>query len=207
MLKSYGYIYKTINILNNKVYIGKHKGEFSPDYYGSGIYLNKAINKHGKDKFKLEVVIYAEDENKLNELEKHYIQEYRKQFGKRGLYNIANGGDGGIFMPGDLNPSKRPEVRKKISEANKGRIPSTEHRIKTGKNSSGRVWINKNSKTKFIKENELQHFTDLGWKIGRPISWDFKQPFISQETKDKIKATLKKRVEQGNWFNQYTERR
>lgn len=33
----YGYIYKTTNLLNKKIYIGQHKCRvFDSDYYGSG---------------------------------------------------------------------------------------------------------------------------------------------------------------------------
>jgi hypothetical protein len=35
----YGYIYKTTNLLNNRIYIGKHKGEYNPNYFGSGLII------------------------------------------------------------------------------------------------------------------------------------------------------------------------
>lgn len=102
----FGYIYKTTNLLNNRVYIGKKKGKFVPNYYGSGIYLKRAINKYGKDGFQLSVLIYAENRNKLNELERHYISEYRKRFGKENLYNISDGGDG-RFCPMSIKSRKK----------------------------------------------------------------------------------------------------
>ena len=45
----FGYIYKTTNLINNKIYIGQHKSEkFEPNkYIGSGVVLLKAINKYG----------------------------------------------------------------------------------------------------------------------------------------------------------------
>lgn len=53
-----GYVYKTVNTVNGKKYIGSklsrqgHSGKFfDPNYYGSGVDLNKAIDKYGKDKF------------------------------------------------------------------------------------------------------------------------------------------------------------
>jgi len=36
---NFGYIYKTINLLDNKIYIGKKEGKFNVNYYGSGLYL------------------------------------------------------------------------------------------------------------------------------------------------------------------------
>lgn len=39
-----GYIYKTTNILNNKIYIGKHSSNtYDPTYFGSGKILKQAI--------------------------------------------------------------------------------------------------------------------------------------------------------------------
>ena len=53
-----GYVYKTVNTVNGKKYIGSkiappgHSGKyFNENYYGSGADLKKAIAKHGKDKF------------------------------------------------------------------------------------------------------------------------------------------------------------
>ena len=91
---SYGYIYKTTNLINDKLYIGQHKGKFDYDYFGSGVYLNNSLKKHGKNNFKLEIIIYAKDKQKLDELEKQYIKEYREKFGKYNLYNITDGGEG-----------------------------------------------------------------------------------------------------------------
>lgn len=45
----YGYVYKTTNIINGKMYIGQHKSEkFDESYKGSGVILTKALEKYGK---------------------------------------------------------------------------------------------------------------------------------------------------------------
>jgi len=53
-----GYVYKTVNTVNGKKYIGSKIGPhgyegpfFDSNYYGSGVDLNRAIDKYGKDKF------------------------------------------------------------------------------------------------------------------------------------------------------------
>ena len=48
------YIYKTVNLLNNKIYVGKSEKEVAEtkSYYGSGKILKNAIRKHGKENFK-----------------------------------------------------------------------------------------------------------------------------------------------------------
>lgn len=114
---SYGYIYKTTNILDNKVYIGQRMGKFTQDYFGSGKYIKSAVNKYGKENFKLEVIVFAEDKTKINELEKFYIAEYRRIFGKDNLYNITDGGEGfkGSFLPilrRNIGKTRQPKARK-----------------------------------------------------------------------------------------------
>lgn len=51
----YGYIYKTTNLINNKIYIGQHKvkeEKIDNSYYGSGKLIIQAIKKYGKENFK-----------------------------------------------------------------------------------------------------------------------------------------------------------
>ena len=45
-----GYVYKWVNNLNGKWYIGSHNGS-NPDYRASGLAINKAFNKYGIDNF------------------------------------------------------------------------------------------------------------------------------------------------------------
>ena len=52
-----GYIYKTSNLINNKIYIGKRqKSKFDKYYLGSGKKLKSAIQHYGKENFKCEVI-------------------------------------------------------------------------------------------------------------------------------------------------------
>ncbi len=75
------YIYKTTNLINNKIYIGKRNGNFDIKYLGSGIAITHAIKKYGKINFKVEAIVYEKDTDKLNILEKQYIVEYRQKLG------------------------------------------------------------------------------------------------------------------------------
>lgn len=92
----YGYIYKTTNLINNKIYIGQKKSKIflKEKYLGSGLYLKRAVNKYGKDNFKVELIDKADDREQLNELELYYINLYDSTNINIG-YNIANGAVGG----------------------------------------------------------------------------------------------------------------
>ncbi len=48
-------IYKTINLVDGKIYIGKDV-KSNPTYLGSGVRLKYAIKKYGIDSFKKEVL-------------------------------------------------------------------------------------------------------------------------------------------------------
>lgn len=108
----YGYIYKTKNKKNKKVYIGQHKGKFDAAYLGSGLLIKRSINKFGKKQFKLEVVVFAKSKEELNVLEKKFIAEYRKRLGRRLVYNIADGGYDSISL----------SMRRKISKTLTGKL-------------------------------------------------------------------------------------
>ena len=50
----FGYIYKTTNLINGKIYVGKHKGAFTEKYLGSGVHLKRAVKIYGKECFSVE---------------------------------------------------------------------------------------------------------------------------------------------------------
>lgn len=48
-IENFGYVYKTTNKVNNKIYVGKHKSNcFDENYLGSGTLLSSAIKKLGR---------------------------------------------------------------------------------------------------------------------------------------------------------------
>lgn len=92
----YGYIYKTTNLINGKIYVGKHKAsQFNPDYKGSGKLITRAINKYGEANFKTIMLCTCNDLVELNNTEKKYILELNSNYLTGCGYNISPGGDGG----------------------------------------------------------------------------------------------------------------
>lgn len=67
----YGYVYKTTCLVNNLIYVGKHKADtFEPEkYIGSGAELKKLIKLFGKENFICEMLAEASTENELRSLE------------------------------------------------------------------------------------------------------------------------------------------
>lgn len=91
----YYYLYKTTNCINGKFYVGVHKTEeeFDENYYGSGLYIQRAIKKFGKENFRIEVIQYCNSEEEAYSLEKEIVNE---EFIKReDTYNMKIGGKGG----------------------------------------------------------------------------------------------------------------
>jgi group I intron endonuclease len=102
-------IYKTVNAINGKFYIGQDSNN-NPEYYGSGTLLKRAIEKYGIKNFIKETLEVCFTKEELNEREKYWIKETKAQ--ELG-YNIAEGGSGGNTYD--------EETRQRISEQFKGR--------------------------------------------------------------------------------------
>jgi group I intron endonuclease len=89
-LKFY-YIYKTTNLINGKIYIGQHQTfKVKNNYLGSGKALLNAINFHGKENFKKEIIEFCTKET-LDEREIFWIKELNSKNNDIG-YNITDGG-------------------------------------------------------------------------------------------------------------------
>jgi len=104
-----GYIYKIVNDVNRKIYIGQTRRDvdtrFKEHCKGANITNKKkiqvidyAINKYGKDNFSMDVLKFLSCETEpqlLKELKQHeiyYIEKYNSRNNELG-YNITKGGD------------------------------------------------------------------------------------------------------------------
>jgi group I intron endonuclease len=102
-------IYKTTNLLNGKIYIGKDRYN-NENYLGSGKILKQAIQKYGRDNFNKEILEECQDEKIWLKREVYWIEYFNST--KVG-YNIALGGNGGDTISN--NPNK-DDIRKRHSE-------------------------------------------------------------------------------------------
>lgn len=89
-------IYLVTNLVNGKQYVGKTKYSLAHRWLQHcnrpyNTYLHNAIEKYGKDNFKIEEICRCDDSH-WKELEKFYIKEYRTHYTEGG-YNVSWGGD------------------------------------------------------------------------------------------------------------------
>ena len=164
------YIYKTINLLNGKIYIGKRVYRKKDDnwYLGSGIYLNRAIKKYGRENFKKEILEWCNDKIHLCEREIYWIKQFNATNPEIG-YNLSLGGDGGnvgveayIKIGNKLRGKKKSkEFGEKVSKALKGKPKSKEHNEKVRQ-----VLLGRKRPQEVIDKmsNSIKNKYDNGWK-------------------------------------------
>ena len=87
-------IYKIINNINGKIYIGKHQTkDLNNGYMGSGKHLKYAISKYGIENFEKEILFQFDNEADMNAKEAELVTE---EFCLReDTYNLCPGGKGG----------------------------------------------------------------------------------------------------------------
>lgn len=163
-------IYKITNLLNGKIYIGKHQTkDLSDNYMGSGKHLKSAQVKHGIENFKKEILFKFNTEDEMNTKEAELVTE---EFCLReDTYNLCPGGQGGW---GYLNTSgKSDRTGSKLSAESKAKIAKK----KVGnKNNLGK---------KFSEEHKA--------KMRKSVSESLKGIPKSEEHKKKIAEAIRKR--------------
>ena len=93
--KRYHYIYKTTNLLSGKYYIGMHSTDNLEDgYLGSGTYLRRSINKHGKENHSIEILEFLNSREELAARESEIVT--LQEIAKKECMNLKVGGRGGI---------------------------------------------------------------------------------------------------------------
>lgn len=141
------FIYKTTNIINNKIYIGKSKVN-NPNYLGSGLRITGAIKKYGKDNFTKSILEECTDDI-VNEREIYWIQHFNSTNDLFG-YNISKGGNGGNHYWATLTEEQRVIHNRKISDGKRGKSHKP-HSAETKKKMSDSF----NRNPDFIKQRAL----------------------------------------------------
>ena len=126
----WGYLYETTNLVNGMLYIGiKRLPKFKKSYLGSGLYLQRAVKKYGRKAFRARLLAWAYSKEELSKMEQRVIAEYRANYGREALYNLAGGGYTGIVASA--------ETRKRMSDAWVGRVISEETKKRMSESRKG----------------------------------------------------------------------
>lgn len=198
----YGYVYKTTNLIDGKIYIGRHKSsKFDKWYYGSGHKILAAIEQLGRDNFSVDILCWCDSDSELNEMEKKYISQFNSRNPEVG-YNIAEGGTKGDWLD-DLDPEKAAAYRSYMSSlsrtgvcGNKGKHLSEEHRRRIGQSNKG-----KKHGQEWIKHSSESLKGHCAWNKGLTVADERVQQYArkpgeykhSEETKAKMRERAKHR--------------
>lgn len=138
-------IYKVINTVNGKVYIGLSKDPHKRwrchlrIAMGSGQkqHFHEAINKHKLESFAFEIIeIDIHTRKEANQRERHWIKEHRsheREFG----YNGTPGGDGG---PTFFSRHHTTEFKQRMSEIQRNRSPEWCENFKKAQQNRSEEW-------------------------------------------------------------------
>lgn len=171
-------VYLITNKIDGKQYIGQTTQElrrrwaFHVCKRSGCTYLKNAIEKYGKENFKIEEIYKAQSLEELDRKEQEFIIKFNT-LAPNG-YNLTSGGERPVFSE---------EVKDKISRSSKGKTPWNKGLIKE----DDRV-------KSYIRSGESHHYFGLGPWLGKKHSPESVEKMSkskighvhSEETKDKI---------------------
>ena len=183
-------IYKTTNLINNKIYIGLHTtNNLNDGYLGSGIFLKKAIKKYGFKNFKKEILYILPSKKEMILKEKEIVNE---EFIKRDdTYNMTKGGYG----LSTLSEEKRLATIEKIRKSNKERdsTESSKQRIETLLKKDPEIFKKMGEKSKIKqKENYKNGYINPKQRLDNVLIFNNKKEKIFEVKRIDLKVLCEK---------------
>lgn len=157
-------IYKTTNLINGKIYIGKHvTANLNDGYLGSGKLLRRAIDKYGVENFHKEILHIFDNEVDMNACEAELVTEVFVL--QETNYNLCVGGQGGFsYINRECwDSSSRKEHNSKISG------------FKTLTNEQRSEYSKKGNASRLRKIRSGELIPHPGWNKGQELSAEHKQ--------------------------------
>lgn len=180
-------IYKIINLLNGKTYVGKDKNN-TKHYFGSGKLIKQAIKKYGLENFKKEIIQECFSISEMNEKEIFWIKELNT-ISPHG-YNICLGGNGGDTFSNHPNKNEIIEKRRKSNTGKKRSKEFCELMKIVAKNVDPEV--RKNGCKKAV-ENRMKRIKEHGYTKKEIISHQlFKEKLIEANKSEKGRERVSK---------------
>jgi group I intron endonuclease len=184
-----GYVYKTTNLINNKIYICQHLSKvFDSKYLGSGTKIKKAIKKYGKENFRKDILEYCNSKQHMNEREVYWISCFNSRNNNIG-YNRTIGGEGVIGV------SLTEETRFKLRESHKGHKHSEETKRKMSLAGKGK------KKSPFSEEHKRNlSKANLGKKLSKETKEKMSKSRIGRRHTEEAKVKMREsRKGKGNY--------
>lgn len=155
----WGYIYKTTNKINGKIYIGQHaRSRFTTKYKGSGTLIQGAFIKYGRENFIVELVERCKDQQQLDEREEYWITKLDSRNPLIG-YNQSRGG-----RENDAKQEFREDIEaKQLRELVNDKDPKKK-RMRRLKDPANWVIIEKDDRIREVFIDKLQFYINQGWK-------------------------------------------
>jgi hypothetical protein len=178
-------VYKTLNLIDSRFYIGVHKTANPNDsYLGSGTALRQAVKELGKSNFQKEVLFIYPTKSPAYAKERELLTV---ELTNPLCYNLHEGGHGGFEFINHL-----PDERLRRSE--------------TGKRNKGKKYrpMSEEGRTNIAKAQQARFKRDgarTGWshseETKRLISERAMTRTVTEETKNMLRAVCKDR----KWYN------
>ena len=89
-------------------------------YLGSGLYIQRAIKKYGKENFYKIIIDEADNEDELRDIEEYYIDMF-DAVNNKDFYNLKNSSMGGNTYDTDKNSERYKKRIEKVSRATSGK--------------------------------------------------------------------------------------
>lgn len=206
----YGFVYITTNLINGKKYIGRCKMQTTrpnswKNYLGSGVVLERAFKKYGKENFKRDIISFANDEEELNHMEMELI-DFLDAVKSDDYYNVSNGQYSCYYN--SCSVEEQQKIREKMKRNNFWNKASEEdiniqkqylsEKMKGKNNPFYNKKHSNETKEKISKANQGKTVGDKNasyWKGKKGkdhCMYGFK---FSEETKEKMSKSAKERIE------------
>lgn len=180
----YGYVYLITNKINGHKYVGmRASSKFDTSYWGSGILIQRAIEKYGKDNFTREILHWCKDHTELIMTEVAELKNRNVAVSDE-YYNIIDtatpilfGKDNGFY-----GKKHTEEVKKIISEKNTGAKWSEDRRKEYD------IWSNSEDGIAYRAELSSQ-------RKGIPLTEEHRQAIIDSFTPELCEDISKQKRE------------
>ncbi len=111
-MKKHYLIYQITNLINGKIYIGKHETfNINDEYMGSGTLIMRSQKKHGIKNFKKEILFEFKNKVEMDNKETELVNE--EFVLRKDVYNLALGGIGGFSKEAQINGSINGQIKLK----------------------------------------------------------------------------------------------